>query len=112
MNKTDLIRAIGKVTKFKQDDVSIFLDGFIEVIQDEVAKGTKIQITGFGTFERKEQGERTIKNPRTGEPIHVGPSKRASFSAGSVFKEKVNPKEEKKEPVKEEPKKKETKKKK
>jgi len=56
----------------------------------EVAKGEKMQITGFGSFERKERGERMIKNPRTGEPMKVAPSKSASFSAGSVFKEKVN----------------------
>jgi len=64
--------------------------GVNTVIIGEVAKGEKVQITGFGSFERKTRGERNIKNPRTGEDMKVPPSKSPSFTAGSVFKEKVN----------------------
>ena len=93
MNKTELIDAVAAASKdagIKKTDVATILDSLTNVIQDEVAKGEKIQITGFGSFERKERGARVVKNPRTGEDINVGPSKSPSFSAGSVFKEKVN----------------------
>jgi DNA-binding protein HU-beta len=56
----------------------------------EVANGEKVQIIGFGSFERKERSERTIKNPRTQEKMKVPASKHPSFSAGSIFREKVN----------------------
>jgi len=90
MNKTELIKAVAKEANIKKGDVEIVVESLITVIQNEVAEGGKVQITGFGTFERRERGERTMKNPRTGEDMLVAPSKSPAFSAGSVFKEKVN----------------------
>ena len=90
MNKTQLIDAVAKEANIKKRDVESAIESLINIITEEVAKGEKVQITGFGSFERKERGERNIKNPRTGEPMTVAPSKSPSFSAGRVFKEKVN----------------------
>ena len=90
MNKTELIGVIAKEADIKKGDVETVVGTLTDTIMAEVAKGEKVQITGFGTFERKERGERTIRNPRTGEDMKVAPSKSPSFSAGSVFKEKVN----------------------
>ena len=90
MNKTELLNAVAKESGIKKSDVEAVVENFINIIQDAVAKGEKVQITGFGSFERKERSERTIKNPRTGEPMQVASYKSPSFSAGSVFKEKVN----------------------
>ena len=90
MNKTQLIDSVAKETSLKKRDVEAVVEGLISTIISEVANGEKVQITGFGSFERKERGERNIKNPRTGEDMKVPPSKSPSFSAGSIFKEKVN----------------------
>jgi len=90
MNKSQLIDAIAKEADIKKRDVEVVIENLINIIQNEVAKGEKVQITGFGSFERKERGERMVKNPRTGADMKVPPSKSTSFSAGSVFKEKVN----------------------
>ena len=90
MNKTQLVDAVAKNSEIKKRDVEVIIENFINFIQDEVAKGEKVQITGFGSFERKERGARTVKNPRTGEDMKVPPSKSPSFTAGSIFKEKVN----------------------
>jgi len=90
MNKTQLIDAVVKESNLKKRDVETVIENLINTIIGEVAKGEKVQITGFGSFERKERGERNIKNPRTGEDMKVPPSKSPSFTAGSVFKEKVN----------------------
>ena len=90
MNKTQLIDSVAKDLGLKKREVEPVVEKLIEKIIDEVANGEKVQITGFGSFERKERGERNIKNPRTGEDMVVPPSKSPSFSAGSMFKEKVN----------------------
>ena len=90
MNKTELLGVVAKESGIKKSDVEVVVEALLNTIQNEVAKGEKVQITGFGSFERKERGERIVKNPRTGEDIKVAPSKSPSFSAGSVFKEKVN----------------------
>ena len=90
MNKTQLIDAVAKDAGLKKREVESVVESLINTIVDSVAKGEKVQITGFGSFERKSRGERNIKNPRTGADMKVPPSKSPSFSAGSVFKEKVN----------------------
>ena len=90
MNKTQLTEAVTKEANLKKRDVEAVLDALFNTIMSEVAKGEKVQITGFGSFERKLRSERTIKNPRTGEQMTVPPMKTPSFSAGSIFKEKVN----------------------
>ena len=90
MNKTQLLSETAKASGIKKSDIEAVIENFLNIIQDEVAKGEKVQITGFGSFERRERGERTVKNPRTGEDIQVAASKSPAFSAGSIFKEKVN----------------------
>jgi len=90
MNKTQLIDTVTKEANLKKRDVEAVLDVLFTTIMSEVAKGEKVQITGFGSFERKSRSERVIKNPRTGEQMTVPPMKTPSFSAGSIFKEKVN----------------------
>ena len=90
MNKTQLIDAVSKATELKKRDVEAIVENLLDTIADEVAKGEKVQIMGFGNFERRENKERTVKNPRTGEPIQVAASKSPFFSASKVFKDKVN----------------------
>lgn len=90
MNKTELISAVAKEGGFKKADVEKMTELLINTIMSEVANGEKVQILGFGSFERKDRAERTVKNPKTQEPITVAASKVPSFSAGSAFKEKVN----------------------
>jgi DNA-binding protein HU-beta len=90
MNKTELISAVAKEANITKTETEIIINTLTDVIQNEVAKGEKVQVTGFGTFERKERGAREVKNPRTGESVQVAASKYPSFSAGAVFKEKVN----------------------
>ena len=90
MNKTQLISATAKASGIKKSDAEAVIENFLNIIQDEVAKGEKVQIMGFGSFERRYRGERTMKNPRTGEDMQVAASKSPAFSAGSIFKDKVN----------------------
>ena len=90
MNKTQLISVVAKESNVKKADVETIVENLLNTIMSEVAKGEKIQITGFGSFERKERGERNIRIPSTGEEIKVPPSKNPSFASGSIFKEKVN----------------------
>jgi DNA-binding protein HU-beta len=92
MNKSQLIEIISSETNLKKRDVEAISDVLFTTIMNEVAKGEKIQVTGFGSFEARNRSERTIKNPRSGEITTVPAMKIASFSAGSVFKAKVSKK--------------------
>ena len=89
MNKTQLIETIAKETNLKKREVEAVVEALSETVMKTVAGGEKVQITGFGSFERKIRKERMVKIPSTKKEQLVPETKVPSFSAGSIFKEKV-----------------------
>ena len=75
MNKTELVAAIADKT---------------DVVGEELKKGEKIQLVGFGTFEVTERAARTGKNPQTGKEIKIAACKAPKFKAGKALKDAVN----------------------
>ncbi len=55
MNKTELVAAMAKDTNLSKKDVEAVLKSFIDVVTDELKKGEKIQLVGFGTFEVRQE---------------------------------------------------------
>ncbi len=90
MNKTELIEAIVKESGLKKKDAEAGLAAFIEVVEKALAKGDKVQLVGFGTFEAKKRAAREGRNPKTGATIKIKASKYPAFSAGKAFKDKLN----------------------
>ncbi len=90
MNKTQLIEAVAANTELKKKDAEAAVNAAIAAITDALKAGDKVQIVGFGTFEVKERGARTGRNPQTGETIEIAASKHPSFSAGKALKDAIN----------------------
>ena len=90
MNKTELIEAIVKETGLKKKDAEAALGATLCAIETALAKGDKVQLVGFGTFETKTRAAREGRNPKTGETIKIAASKYPAFSAGKAYKDKVN----------------------
>lgn len=93
MNKQELVdsvveRTAATVTK---KDTDLIITATIEAIIEAVAAGEKVTLVGFGTFERRDRGERVGRNPKTGEEMTIPAAKVPAFSAGKGFKVKVNP---------------------
>ena len=55
MNKTELVAAIAKKTELSKKDAEKALKAFTDVVAEELKKGEKIQLVGFGTFEVSER---------------------------------------------------------
>ena len=89
MNKTELVAAMAKDTNLSKKDVEAVLKSFIDVVTDELKKGEKIQLVGFGTFEVSERAAREGKNPQTGEKIKIDACKVPAFKAGKALKDAV-----------------------
>ncbi len=87
MNKTELVAAMAKDTNLSRKDVEAVLKSFIDVVTDELKKGEKIQLVGFGTFE---VSARAGRNPQTGETMTIEASKSPKFKAGKALKDVVN----------------------
>lgn len=90
MNKIELITAMAEQAELSKKDTEKALKAFVDVISDELVKGEKIQIVGFGTFEVVERKEREGKKPGTDEIITIPASKSPKFKAGKALKDKVN----------------------
>lgn len=90
MNKTELVAAIAEKTELSKKDSEKALKAFIDVVTEELKKGEKIQLVGFGTFETAKRAARTGKNPQTGKEIKIPASVAPKFKAGKALKEVVN----------------------
>lgn len=90
MNKTELVAAIAERTQISKKDAEKAVKAFTEVVAEELTKGEKIQLVGFGTFEVSDRAAREGRNPRTGETMTIAASKTPKFKAGKALKDAVN----------------------
>jgi DNA-binding protein HU-beta len=90
MNKAELITAMAEKADLSKKDVEVSLKAFVEVVTEEMTKGEKVQLVGFGTFEISERDAREGRNPKTGETMMIAASKAPKFKAGKALKDAVN----------------------
>ena len=90
MNKTELVAAMAEQTNLSKKDAEAALKAFIDVVSEELKKGEKVQLVGFGTFEVSERAAREGKNPQTGETMEIKASKTPKFKAGKALKDMMN----------------------
>ena len=90
MNKSELIAAVAKEAGVSKAEAEKIVNATISSISKALAKGKKITLIGFGTFDVAKRKATTGRNPRTGEPIKIPARNVPKFSAGSKLKEAVN----------------------
>lgn len=90
MNKTELVAAMAEQAGVSKKDAEKTLKAFTDVVAEELKKGGKIQLVGFGTFEVSERAAREGRNPQTGEAMPIKASKAPKFKAGKALKDMLN----------------------
>ena len=75
MNKTQLVEAVAAEANLSKKDAEAAVKATFAAIEGALVKGDKVQLIGFGTFETRVRGERTGKNPRTGETVKIAACK-------------------------------------
>ena len=90
MNKSQLIKSVAEKSELSQKQVTEAMNLIEDTLVETLKTGEKVQLSGFGTFEVKTRGERTGRNPKTGETITVAASKHPSFSASKALKDQLN----------------------
>ena len=90
MNRKELAAAIAAETGLTKKDAEAALNAFVDVVTEELKKGEKVQLVGFGTFEVSERAAREGRNPQTGETMTIAASKAPKFKAGKALKDAVN----------------------
>ena len=90
MNKSQLIDTLAARFEGNRKQAAHALESVIDTITREVAKGEKVAITGFGSFEKRVRDARWVRNPRTGERIKAKKTGIPKFAAGADLKAVVS----------------------
>jgi DNA-binding protein HU-beta len=88
MNKVELIAAVAEKTGITKKEAENIITAFTDIVTEALAKGEKVSLVGFGTFETKTRASREGINPRTKEKIMI-PASKTPDSRGKVLKESV-----------------------
>ena len=90
MNKTELVAAVAEQADISKKDAEKVLKAFVDVVTEEMKKGEKVQLVGFGTFEVSERAAREGRNPQTGKTMKIEACKAPKFKAGKALKDQTN----------------------
>ena len=95
MNKAELVDQVVQKTGLPLRDVRTIVDAIFDpdpslgLIAAELKSGSKVAISGFGTFEARERKERTGRNPHTWEAVNIPATRAPAFKAGKPLKESL-----------------------
>ena len=90
MNRQELVDSIASKADISKKSADAALKAFMESVQEELKKGGKVSLVGFGTFEVAKRAAREGKNPQTGEKMKIKASNAPKFKAGKAFKDALN----------------------
>jgi DNA-binding protein HU-beta len=90
MNRAELVEHVAKATGQPKSEVTRTLSALVHTVTGALAKGDKVTLVGFGTFERRNRKARTGRNPRTLAPLRIAAARVPAFRAGKELKDIVN----------------------
>jgi DNA-binding protein HU-beta len=90
VNKSQLIDALAARFEGNRKAAAHALESVLDTITREVAKGEKVAITGFGSFEKRVREARMVRNPQTGDRIKAKKKSVPKFTAGADLKNVVS----------------------
>lgn len=90
MNKSELIDALATRYEGNRKAAAHALESVLDTITREVARGEKVAITGFGSFEKRLRGSRSVRNPQTGDRMETKEKAVPKFTAGADLKNVVS----------------------
>lgn len=85
MNKTEFIAAVAQKAELTKVDTKKAVDAVVEVIREQMKKGEKVAILGFGTFSVSQRAAREGVNPQTGKKMKISARKVVRFKAGAAL---------------------------
>lgn len=90
MGKAELVTAMAEKAGLSKKDAEAALKAFTDTVAEELKKGEKIALVGFGTFEVSKRAAREGRNPQTGASMTIAASKTPKFKAGKTLKDAIN----------------------
>jgi integration host factor subunit alpha len=92
MTKIDIIQNVCDRLGFSKKDSARIVESVFDIMKDELAKGDKVKISGFGNFVVKDKNSRRGRNPQTGAEIEISARRVLTFKSSQVLKKALNSK--------------------
>ena len=73
-----------------QRDIELVVSSLFDEITQQLAKGGRVELRGFGAFSTRQRDARTGRNPRTGETVAVDAKRVPYFKPGKEMRERLN----------------------
>ena len=91
VTKKDLAKTVAQAVSSKNNSALEAVDALFSVMREELIKGNRIEIRGFGVLEvRDQKAKPSARNPRTGEVVYVPPRRKTHFKPGKDLKEALH----------------------
>ncbi len=90
MKKSDIVECVAGEAGMTKQAAEDAVAAAFTAIAGALARGEDVAIAGFGKFSSKSRPARQGRNPRTGEPLAIGPSTTVSFRASKALKDTLN----------------------
>jgi len=85
VNKKELIDIVSSKSGMTKIETESLVTITLETIVEAVAKGDRVTLVGFGSFEARERKSRYGRNPKSGEKLYIPPARIPTFSVGNFF---------------------------
>ncbi|MCU0554728.1 MAG: integration host factor subunit alpha [Syntrophales bacterium] len=92
MTKIDIIQNVCDKLGFSKKDSARIVESVFDIMKDELARGQKVKISGFGNFVVKDKNSRRGRNPQTGAEIEISARRVLTFKSSQVLKKALNSK--------------------
>lgn len=90
MTKADIVERVYEKIGFSKKEASDLVEMVFHSLKEQLRKGEKVKISGFGNFVVRGKNERIGRNPQTGEQIKISARRVLTFRPSQVLKAMLN----------------------
>lgn len=90
LNKADIINKVAADANISKIAAAAAYTSIFETIIDELKKGERVAVHGFGTFNVKERAARKGRNPQTGSEMLIPARRVVGFKSATAVRSALN----------------------
>jgi integration host factor subunit alpha len=90
ITRADMAQAVAYTLGLPKHEAVALAEQVLTEICDTLERGENMKLSGFGNFVVREKGERTGRNPKTGEEVPIEPRRVVTFTPSHKLKDHVN----------------------
>ena len=90
LTRADLGDAVYQEIGLSRNDSATLVKHVLDEICEALERGENVKISSFGSFIVRQKGQRTGRNPKTGEEVPILPRRVLVFRPSNLLKDRLN----------------------